>query len=82
MDTLQILERYKKMDKMIKRRNTGTPHEFATKLGISKSQLFNHLDYFRKKGAEITYNKTLETYIYIKPVELTAEFSIRPINGK
>jgi len=76
MKALEILERYKKIDKLIKRRSTGNPKQFASKLGISKSQLFNCLDELRDRGAEIIYNKTLETYIYRKPVEITAIFSV------
>ena len=77
MKALEILERYQKLDKLIKRRSTGNPKEFANKLGISKSQLFNYLEELRDRGAEIYYSKTLETYIYRKPVELTAIFSVR-----
>ncbi len=77
MKTLEILERYQKMDKLIKRRSTGNPKEFANKLGISKSQLFNYLEELRYRGAEINYNKTLETYIYRNSVEITAIFSVR-----
>lgn len=77
MKTLEILERYQKIDKLIKRRSTGNPKSFAKKLGVSKSQLFNYLEELRDRGAEISYNKTLETYIYRKPVEITAVFSVR-----
>ena len=77
MKALEILERYQKIDKLIKHRNTGNPKAFAQKLGISKSQLFNYLEELRDRGAEISYNKTLESYIYKKPVEITAIFSVR-----
>ncbi|MBS3769878.1 MAG: hypothetical protein V5A47_03910 [Bacteroidales bacterium] len=77
MKALEILERYQKIDRLIKRRNTGNPQTFARKLGISKSQLFNYLEELRVRGAEISYNKTLESYIYQKPVEITAVFSVR-----
>ncbi|MGM0530497.1 MAG: hypothetical protein ACQER7_04030 [Bacteroidota bacterium] len=77
MKALEILERYQKIDRLIKRRNTGNPQTFAKKLGVSKSQLFNYLEELRDRGAEISYNKTLESYIYRKPVEITAVFSVR-----
>lgn len=77
MKTFEILERYQKIDRLIKRRSTGNPKSFAKKLGISKSQLFNYLEELRDRGAEISYNKTLESYIYRRPVEITAIFSVR-----
>ena len=77
MKLLEILERYQQIDRLIKRQSTGTPKEFADKLGISKSQLFNYLEDLRDRGAAISYNKTLGSYIYLKPVEITAVFSVR-----
>lgn len=76
MKLQKTLERYKKIDKLIKRENTGTPQEFAGKLGISKSQLYNCLDELRIRGAEIIYNKAKGSYVYQYPVEIRAEFTL------
>ncbi|MBS3808196.1 MAG: helix-turn-helix domain-containing protein [Bacteroidales bacterium] len=70
----RTMDRYKKMHLLIKRENTGTPGEFARKLGISKSQLYNCLDELRIRGAEITYSKIKRSYVYQTPVEVRAEF--------
>jgi predicted DNA-binding transcriptional regulator YafY len=77
MKTLEILERYKRIHKLITRKNTGCPADFAARLGISKSQLSNYLEELRARGAKISYSKTLESYVYLQPVELKAEFSVR-----
>ena len=77
MKLQQTLERYRIIDRLIKRENTGTPLEFAGKLGISKSQLYNCLDELRIHGADISYNKTKGSYVYLHPVEIRAEFSLR-----
>lgn len=70
------MDRYNKMHQLIKRENTGTPCEFARKLGISKSQLYNCLDELRIRGAEINYSKIKESYVYQTPVEVRAEFAL------
>jgi len=72
----RTMDRYNKMHLLIKRENTGTPCEFARKLGISKSQLYNCLEELRIRGAEITYSKIKASYVYQNPVEVRAEFSL------
>lgn len=72
----RTMDRYNKMHQLIKRENTGTPCEFARKLGISKSQLYNCLEELRIRGAEITYSKVKGSYVYEVPVEVRAEFTL------
>lgn len=55
------------MDKLIQRKSTGTPKEFASKLGFSRSTLFEYLSFFKDEfSAIIHYNKYAHCYEYIK----------------
>jgi predicted DNA-binding transcriptional regulator YafY len=64
MKTLKQLERLKKIHQLIKINNTGRPKEFANKLKISESQLYNILDDLKLKGFPIKYSRNLKSYEY------------------
>jgi len=51
---------------------TGDPEEFATKLDISKRQLFRIIEELKDYGAPIEYNRSLRTFYY-----KDADFEIR-----
>lgn len=53
------------MDFLIQHRCTGNAVEFAQKLDLSRSALFNYLDYMRNDlGVGILYDRYGETYCY------------------
>ena len=74
MKLQETIERYRKIDMLIKREKTGSPEEFASKLGISRSQLYNYLEELRDQGAGIIYDRAKGSYLYLYPVEIRAEF--------
>jgi len=43
---------------------TGTPVEFAEKLGIRRSTLFQSLQEIKEMGVDIRYSNLRETYYY------------------
>ena len=57
------LKKVLRMDFMIQHRCTGTPVEFAKKLELSRSVLFEYLAYLRY-DLDILYNKYQCTYHY------------------
>jgi len=58
------------MDDLIRRKATGTPEEFACRLGIKKTMLMEELQELRSLGAEITYCRIRFTYYYLNAFEL------------
>lgn len=59
------LKKVLRMDFLIRHRCTGNAVEFARKLDLSRSTLFNYLDYLRNDlGVDILYDKYGETYRY------------------
>ena len=76
MKLQETIERYRKIDMLIRREKTGSPAEFASKLGISRSQLYNYLEELRDRGADIIYDRAKGSYLYLFPVEIRAEFSL------
>ncbi|MCG8412035.1 MAG: hypothetical protein MI739_12205 [Bacteroidales bacterium] len=69
MKMLEQANRLKRIDDLIRRQSTGAPQEFARKLEVSVSTLYELLDLLKQLGAEIKYNKHRLTYIYLTPVK-------------
>ena len=76
MSLLKYIERLKRMDDLIRRRATGTPDEFAEKLGICKSMLMINLFELKEMGALIKYDLNAQTYYYCQGCRLKCEFEV------
>ena len=64
MQAIKQLDRIKKLDKLIQQGNTGAPDEFAGRLGLSRSQLYNILEELKDLGAPIEYNRSMRSFYY------------------
>jgi len=79
---MKQLERLRKIHQYIKVGNTGSPNEFAHKLNISVSQLYNVLDDLKIKGFPISYSRKLKSYVYIEDCELEINYSVQLLTTK
>jgi hypothetical protein len=52
------------MDSLISMMATGSPQEFAEKMGIKRSTLFESLQEMREIGADIKYSYIRQSYYY------------------
>jgi predicted transcriptional regulator len=52
------------MDMLISMMSTGTPDEFAGKLGLRRSTLFQSLQEMRELGVDIRYSCFRQSYYY------------------
>jgi hypothetical protein len=52
------------MDSLISMMSTGTPVEFAGKLGLGRSTLFQSLQEMREMGVDIRYSYFRQSYYY------------------
>jgi len=65
---LDILSR---IDFFISHRATGTPQQFASKMGMSKRMLYHYLKFLKEDfKAPINYSRSQSTYHYQTPVKL------------
>jgi predicted DNA-binding transcriptional regulator YafY len=69
-------ERLNKVHQLILQEKTGTPTEFASKLEISRSQLYNIIDMLKEYEAPIKYSKKINSFYYTKPFDLEVKFSL------
>jgi len=75
MGILKYIERLKHMDRLIRTKATGTPQEFADKLGMSRSTLMEYLSDMRQLGAMISYCTYRQCYQYEEGSCLKIEFA-------
>lgn len=68
------LQRLQLMDNMIRHKRSGTPEQFARKIGVSTSQLYKLINELKALGAPIGYCRSRQTYMYLKPVILNLGF--------
>lgn len=82
MKVFEYLDRISMMHKLVLRQKTGTPEEFASQLGVSRTSLYELIDEFRTRGVPIAYSKTAKTFFYRQPYEITITCSLRPLTYK
>jgi biotin operon repressor len=64
MSLIKYLNRLRRMDSLISRMSTGNPVEFAEKIGIKRSTLFQSLQEMREIGVDIKYSNISQSYYY------------------
>jgi len=64
MNIDKYLERIERIDQLIRHKATGSPKQFAKKLDISESSLYEYLKYLKDKGVSIEFDKEVNTYYY------------------
>ncbi|MFO7842183.1 MAG: helix-turn-helix domain-containing protein [Bacteroidales bacterium] len=70
MKLLDQMQRLQRIDQLIRMEATGSPREFAHKLNISVSTLYELLNCMKEIGARIYYNRQKTTYVYEEPCRL------------
>jgi hypothetical protein len=75
MSLLKYINRAQRMDDLIRRKATGCADEFAAKLGISHSQLYEDLKEMKELGAPIEYCPIRKSYIYSTEAKLIFTFN-------
>ncbi|MCB9264916.1 MAG: HTH domain-containing protein [Lewinellaceae bacterium] len=74
MSLLEKIERVERIHRMIQYKRTGNPGQFARKLGVSRSMLYQMLKELKQLGAPIAYCKYRQSYLYLHPVRFRFGF--------
>lgn len=67
------------MHKLVSRQKTGTPEEFASQLGVSRTSLYEMIDELRSRGVPIAYSKSAKTFFYRQPYDIMVTCLLRPM---
>jgi len=75
MCLVKYIDRIKRIDALIFMKATGNPEEFAEKLGIKRSTLYQSLQEMRDMGVDIRYSCTRQSYYYAdeRRIRITVE---------
>ena len=65
MSLIKYIDRLERIHDLISRCATGNSHEFASKVGVSRAVLMQHLKEIKSLGAEVKYNKLRGSYYYL-----------------
>ena len=82
MKMIHQFERIKKINRMVKSANTGSPKEFAGELGISESHLYRYIEELNEMGIPIHYSRARKTYYYEDITELSLSYSLKIISDQ
>ena len=72
----KFIDRFKRMDLLIAMEATGTPEEFANKLGIKRSTLFDTLQEMKEMGVVIRYSSYKRSYYYVDEKRIVVSFGV------
>lgn len=64
MSLVKYIARLQRMDSLIAMRATGTPDEFALKMNLSRSTLFEMIQEMKGLGVDIRYSTLGNSYYY------------------
>jgi len=65
MSLFKYIERLQRMDSLISMKATGNPDEFARKMRLKRSTLFQHLQEMKEMGVDIKYSYVRQSYYYV-----------------
>lgn len=83
MKFVEQIERLQYLDKLIRKKSTGSPCELADRLGISRSQLYNLIGYLNDIGMEIRFSRKKNSFYYdCLDKNLEIQFSIKIISAE
>jgi ACT domain-containing protein len=63
MKVFKIIERLDKIIELLKEEKTGSAIDFAKKIGILRSMLFNYFEYLEAYEIDIRYDKRKNSYV-------------------
>ncbi|HYX06631.1 MAG TPA: HTH domain-containing protein [Bacteroidales bacterium] len=79
---LKQINRLQYIDQLIRQKRTGNAEEFARRLNISRRQLYYWLEELKDMGLEIGYNRTIRSYVFLKPYKIEINFQISELSDK
>lgn len=77
MKTLKQLERLRKMHKIIRQGNTGSPLQFSKRLHVSERELYRMIEYLREMDAQISFSRCSNSYYYRDDFDLLVNISVK-----
>jgi predicted DNA-binding transcriptional regulator YafY len=79
MTLVTYMNRIIAIDRLIRKRQTGTPKDLAVKLGVSERTIYEDIEHMRQElGCPITYCRSAQSYCYEQDGHLDKGFVMEP----
>ena len=82
MSLIYNIQRVQRMHQMILHKRTGSPAEFARKLGVARSTVYVLINELKELGAPIIYCKHRQSFRYLYTVEFHAGFTSNELSHR
>ena len=82
MKLFEFIDRLQTIHKLVEQQKTGTPEEFAERLGIKRSTLYSIIEELKSKDIPITYSRQLRSFYYEHPIIFNIGYSIESLSQK
>lgn len=80
MEFIRQIERLQLLNKLVKEQRTGSPEEFAERLGVSRSKLYLILDELKDQGIYIRFSKRINSFVFVNCGGISVSFSMQILN--
>lgn len=81
MKIFEYIDRINLLNKLIERKNTGSPQVLAKRLNISVSRLYDIIDDLKLMGAPIEYSRQFGSYYYVFSYKMSINASFEPLKN-
>jgi predicted DNA-binding transcriptional regulator YafY len=81
MEFIKQIERLQLLNKLVREQRTGSPEEFAKRIGVSRAKLYLMLDELRDEGVEIKFAKRLNSFVYENCAGVSVVFSLKVLES-
>jgi hypothetical protein len=79
MKVFEYIDRINLMHKLINEHRTGNPDDFAARLGIRRTRLYEVIDELKSRDAPILYSKSGNTFYYQTPFDIKIICIMKPL---
>ncbi len=77
----EIIGKFNKINKLLEEEKTGNANKFAVKVGLSKSRLYDYLDYFKSYDIKIEYQPKKDSFVLEEGVEIEILHPVRVLKN-
>ncbi len=77
---IKQIERLQLLNKLVREQRTGSPEELASRLGVSRRQLYAYLEFLKDYGIDIVYSRKTNSFNFINGKEIKIEFQFQVLD--
>jgi predicted transcriptional regulator len=80
MKTFDFLDKISIFNRLVEQKHTGTPKEFAERLGMGRSTLYEVIDELHSRDVDVKYSRKSRTYYYKNIVSMEVRLIVKRLD--